>query len=111
MTVQVLLGWHAGSIPERPSLSVLLAGTAAQLPGIISSLVVLTGYSRGITTPDAFDFITQVWYAPFASLFALLPKVFYDSIPLYFLINLLLPFIMAPLPVCGKLLRRRRPNP
>jgi heme A synthase len=110
IAVQVLLGWRAGAISKKPSLLVLLAGAAAQLPGIISSLVVLIGYSRGITTPDAFDFITQVWYAAFAPLFALLPRVYYDNVPLYFLINLLLPFIIAPLPVCGILLRRSIPG-
>ncbi len=83
-----------------------MAGAVAQLPGIISALVDFAGYSRGIITPEAFDFTAQVWYSPFAPLFALLPRVQYDSVPLYFLVTLLLPFIIAPLPMCGLLLRR-----
>jgi hypothetical protein len=107
IAVQVLLGRHAaGSASKRQTLPALLAGAAAQLPGIISALVILDGYSKGFTTPDAFDFTTQVWYSPFAPLFALLPRVQYDGAPLYFLVNLLLPFIIAPLPLCGYLLRR-----
>ena len=107
IAVQALLGWlAAGRISERPALLSLSAGVAAQLPGIISALTILTGYSRGIITPDAFDFTTQVWYSPFAPLFALLPRVQYDFVPLYFLVNLLLPFTIAPMPMCGLLLRR-----
>ncbi len=107
IAVQVLLGWLAASrMPGRPALPAFLAGTTAQLPGIISALIILTGYSRGIITPGAFDFTTQVWYSPFASLFALLPRVQYDGVPLYFLVNLLLPFAIAPMPMCGLLLRR-----
>ena len=107
IAVQVLLGWlAAGRISERPALLSLSAGVAAQLPGIISALTILTGYSRGIITPGAFDFTTQVWYSPFAPLFALLPRVQYDFVPLYFLVNLLLPFTIAPMPMCGLLLRR-----
>jgi len=107
IAVQALLGWlAAGRISERPALLSLSAGVAAQLPGIISALTILTGYSRGIITPDAFDFTTQAWYSPFAPLFALLPRVQYDFVPLYFLVNLLLPFTIAPMPMCGLLLRR-----
>ncbi|MGD0622552.1 MAG: hypothetical protein ABSA82_08850 [Thermacetogeniaceae bacterium] len=80
IAVQALLGWlAAGRISERPALLSLSAGVAAQLPGIISALTILTGYSRGIITPDAFDFTTQVWYSPFAPLFALLPRVQYET--------------------------------
>jgi hypothetical protein len=107
IAVQVLLGRHAaGSAPKRLTLLTLLAGAAAQLPGIISAVVILDGYFKGFTTPDAFDFTTQVWYSPFAPLFALLPRVQYDGAPLYFLVNLLLPFIITPLPLCGYFLRK-----
>jgi len=110
IAVQVLLGRHAArSATKRLALLTLLAGVAAQLPGIISAVVILHGYFKGFTTPDAFDFTTQVWYSPFAPLFALLPRVQYDGAPLYFLVNLLLPFIIAPLPLCGCFLRRKQP--
>ena len=104
---QVLLGRRAAvSGSKRQTLPALLAGAAAKLPGIFSAVVILDGFFKGFTTPDAFDFITQVWYSPFAPLFALLPRLQYDGAPLYFLVNLLLPFIIAPLPLCGYLLRR-----
>ncbi len=111
IAAQVLLGRHAaGCSSKRQTLPALLAGAAAQLPGIISAVVILDGYFKGFTTPDAFDFITQVWYSPFAPLFALLPRAQYDGAPLYFLVNLLLPFIIAPVPLCGYLLRRSGTN-
>ena len=111
IVVQVLLGRRAaGSASNKQTLLALLAGLAAQLPGIISAVIILDGYSKGFTTPDAFDFTTQVWYSPFAPLFALLPRVQYDGAPLYFLVNLLLPFIIAPLPLCGYLLCRNATN-
>jgi hypothetical protein len=116
IAVQMLLGRHAARwIDARPedghvnwTVTSLLAGVAVQLPGILSALVIVDGYSRGFVTPDAFDFLTQVWYAPFDPLFAYLPRVLYDAVPLYFAVNLLLPFIMAPLPLCGFLLSRSR---
>jgi hypothetical protein len=111
IAAQVLLGRHAaGSSSKKQTLLAFLAGAAAQLPGIISAVVILDGYFKGFTTPDAFDSITQIWYSPFAPLFALLPRAQYDGAPLYFLVNLLLPFIIAPVPLCGYLLRRSGTN-
>jgi hypothetical protein len=111
IAVQILLGRRtAGNLPKNHTFLALLAGTVAQLPGIISAVVILDGYFKGFVTPDAFDFITQVWYSPLAPLFALLPRTQYDGVPLYFLANLLLPFIMAPAPLCGYILRRNSPN-
>ena len=109
ISVLVLLGWHAaGRFSGRQALLALLAGTAAQLPGIISALIILIGNSRGFTTPDAFDFTAQIWYSPFAPLFAMLPRIQYDGAPLYFGVNLLLPLFIAPAPMCGLLLHRCR---
>ena len=107
IAVQVLLGWQtAGRDLEQAGPAGFIGRGSGPTAGIISALVDFAGYSRGIITPEAFDFTAQVWYSPFAPLFALLPRVQYDSVPLYFLVTLLLPFIIAPLPMCGLLLRR-----
>ena len=110
IAVQVLLGWHAAavSLKGRPYW-LYWPGWRPNCP-VSSAPWSFSGYSKGITTPEAFDFTAQVWYSPFAPLYALLPRVQYDSIPLYFLVNLLLPFIIAPLPMCGLLLRRSLPG-
>lgn len=107
LAVQVLLGWHTAKTNLSP-LTSCLAGAAAQLPGIISALVDFVGYARNISTPEAFDFAAQVWASPFAPLFPLLPRTQYNSVPFYFLVTLVLPFVIAPLPMCGLLLRRSR---
>lgn len=111
VAVQVLLGWQgAARMAKRPALMAMLAGASAQLPGIISALVILKGIASGYTTPDAFDFAIQIWYSSFAPLSALLPCVQYDYVPLYFLVTLLLPFFLTLMPACGALLRRRQTN-
>jgi hypothetical protein len=111
LACHVMLGhYHAKYAFKGQTFLGLLAGAASQLPGIISAFIILDGYYKGFTTPDAFDFITQVWYSPFAPLFALFPRAHYDGVPLYFLVNLLLPFIIAPLPLCGYLLQRNSPQ-
>jgi len=105
VTVQVWLGWlSAARITNRPALQAAAAGVLAQLPGIISALVIFKGIANGYTTPDAFDFTIQIWYSAFARLSALLPHVQYGSVPLYFLVTLILPFIIPLLPACGALL-------
>lgn len=107
MLVQALLGWYgAGRFCAKPSVPVLLAGVTAQMPGIISALVIIRGIFAGSTNPDAFDFTIQIWYSSFTPLFAFLPRMQYHGVPLYFLVTLLLPFIVALLPACGALLRR-----
>ncbi len=103
--VHVWLGWlGAARIAERPVLQAAAAGALAQLPGIISALVIVKGIANGYTTPDAFDFTIQIWYSAFARLSAVLPHVQYGYIPLYFVVTLILPFVSLLLPACGALL-------
>jgi hypothetical protein len=106
ITTQIIIGWHAPVSALRMSpLLALCAGITTQLPSIISALIIISGYSRNINAPDACDFIVQVWYSAFDPLFALLPRIHYHNVPFYFLVNLLLPFIVTPMPMCGIILR------
>lgn len=102
------LGFLESAGMRRPLLHAFLAGVASQAPGIVSASVILTGVLCNIDTPEAFDFITQVWYSHFAPLFGMLPRLRYDGVPLYFMLCLALPFILPFLPALGALLQLRR---
>ncbi len=99
------LGFWGSAGMRRPLLSSFLAGLSSQLPGIACALVILTGLGFNITTPEAFDFIAQVWYSHFAPLFAMLPRTQYDGVPLYWWATLMLSFILPFLPAAGALLQ------
>ncbi len=84
---------------------ILLAGYLSQLPGIACALIIFSGKLSSLVIPEAFDFIIQLWHAPFAPLFPYLPRVQLWRIPLYYLLTLILSFVIPFLPTGAALFK------